>query len=141
MKAHAPEYVLTIVQHTHCADCMWLKNKITDVYHFSGIVRGEDSKRWHMNIISPHWERERRKQDFPAGFATVDVPAMKLEADDRLVFATQDIRLISELLAQIKYMLMDGQPNVEIETGLLETIQNWQAPSQGHYLEVLACAN
>ena len=41
MKPQASEYVLTIAQHTYCTDCMWLKNKITDVYHFSGIVRGE----------------------------------------------------------------------------------------------------
>ena len=45
-----PEYVLTIVQHTYCADCMWVKGKITDVYHASGIVRGEDSKRYRQTI-------------------------------------------------------------------------------------------
>jgi hypothetical protein len=50
-----PEYVLTIVQHTYCADCMWVKGKITDAYHASGIVRGEDSKRWRVQIISPPW--------------------------------------------------------------------------------------
>lgn len=120
MKSPAPEYVLTIVQHTYCRNCMWLKNKITDVYHFSGIVRGEDSKHWHMNIISPNWDRERRKADFPSGFLTVDVPAMKLEADHRLLFATQDANLIAELLTQVKWMLMNGLPNQEIALGLAE---------------------
>ena len=43
MNDRNPEYVLTIVQHTYCADCMWVKGKITDAYHASGIVRGEDS--------------------------------------------------------------------------------------------------
>ena len=97
-----PEYVITIVQHTYCADCMWLKGKITDAYHASGIVRGEDSKRWRMQILSPPWDREVRKTEFPSRFETIDVPAMKLEAGDRLAFATQDPGLISELLVQLK---------------------------------------
>src|SRR5262245_36841087 len=122
MNPPASDYSLTIVQHTYCNDCMWLKNKITDVYHFSGIVRGEYSKHWHMNIISPYWSREQRKKDFPQGFTTVDVPAMKLETDDRIIFATQDVNLISELLSQLKWMLMNGMSNQQIETGLMEIV-------------------
>lgn len=141
MKPQAPEYVLTIVQHTYCNDCMWLKNKITDVYHFSGIVRGEDSKHWHMNIISPHWNRERRGKDFPKGFATVDVPAMKLEIDDRVVFATQNANVISELLVQLKILLMDGASNSEIEKNLAESIQPLEEALQEPHFHEMACVN
>ena len=141
MKPHSPEYVLTIVQHTYCHDCMWLKNKITDVYHFSGIVRGEDSKHWHINIYSPRWNRDQRAKNFPGGFATVDVPAMKLEVDDRLVLATQDTAIIAELLGQLKWMLMNGLSNSEIENRLLDTIGTLSASSQQATIEELICAD
>jgi hypothetical protein len=121
-----PEYVLTIVQHTYCADCMWVKGKITDAYHASGIVRGEDSKRWRVQIISPPWDREARKNDFPSRFNTIDVPALKLEADNRLVCATQDPGLISELLVQLKWMLINRHSNAQIEKQLVEFVKEWK---------------
>jgi len=121
-----PDYVLTIVQHTYCADCMWVKGKITDAYHASGIVRGEDSKRWRVQIISPPWDREARKNEFPSRFETVDVPAMKLEANNRLVLATQDPALISELLVQLKWMLINRQSNKLIETQMIDFVKNWK---------------
>jgi hypothetical protein len=141
MKPQIPEYILTIVQHTYCNDCMWLKNKITDVYHFSGIVRGEDSKHWHINIISPYWSREQRKKNFPKGFATVDVPAMKLEAEDRVILATQDPTTISELLGQLKWMLMNGLSNSEIEERLIEIHTNLGGMSRDPFIQDSVCAD
>ena len=124
--ARQPEYVLTIVQHTYCADCMWVKGKITDAYHASGIVRGEDSKHWRVQIISPPWDREARKAEFPSRFETIDVPALKLEADNRLVYATQDAGLISEVLVQLKWMLINRHSNVQIEKQLVEFMKGWK---------------
>jgi hypothetical protein len=105
---------------------MWVKGKITDAYHASGIVRGEDSKHWRMQIISPPWDREARKTEFPSRFQTIDVPALKLEADDRLVYATQDPGLISEVLVQLKWMLINHHSNVEIEKQLVEFMKAWK---------------
>ena len=124
--ARQSEYVLTIVQHTYCADCMWVKGKITDAYHASGIVRGEDSKHWRLQIVSPPWEREARKAEFPSRFETIDVPALKLEADNRLVYATQDPGLISEVLVQLKWMLINRQSNIQIEKHLVEFMKAWK---------------
>ncbi len=121
-----PEYVLTIVQHTYCADCMWVKGKITDAYHASGIVRGDDSKHWRVQIISPPWDREARKADFPSRFATIDVPALKLEVDNRLICATQNPGLISDALVHLKWMLINRQPNVQIEKGLVDFMKEWK---------------
>ena len=126
MNDRNPEYVLTIVQHTYCADCMWVKGKITDAYHASGIVRGEDSKRWRVQIISPPWDREARKADFPSRFDSIDVPALKLEADNRLVFATQDPGLISEMLVQLKWMLINHHSNAQIEKQLVDIKKQWK---------------
>ena len=120
------EYVLTIVQHTYCPDCMWVKGKITDAYHASGIVRGEDSKRWRVQIISPPWDRDARQADFPSRFDTIDVPALKLEADHRLVFATQDPGLISEALIQLKWMLINRHSNEQIERQMLDFLKQWK---------------
>jgi len=122
-----PEYILTIVQHTYCADCMWVKGKITDVYHASGIVRGEDSKRWRMQIISPPWDREARKAEFPSLFDSIDVPALKLEAGSRLVIATQDSAFISDLLLHMKWMLINRLSNADIEKGVLDFAREWTA--------------
>jgi hypothetical protein len=127
--AREPEYVLTIVQHTYCADCMWVKGKITDAYHASGIVRGEDSKRWRMQIISPPWDREARRSDFPSRFETIDVPALKLETDNKLIFATQDPGLISEALVQLKWMLINRHTNEQIERQLADFVKGWKGQS------------
>ncbi len=126
MNDRNPEYVLTIVQHTYCADCMWVKGKITDAYHASGIVRGEDSKHWRVQIISPPWDREARKADFPSRFDSIDVPALKLEADHRLVYATQDPGLISEMLVQLKWMLINHHSNAQIEKQLVDIKKQWK---------------
>jgi hypothetical protein len=121
-----PEYVLTIIQHTYCADCMWVKGKITDVYHASGIVRGEDSKHWRMQIIAPPWDREERKREFPSQFATVDVPALKLEADRRLIIATQEPALISDLLVHLKWLLINRRTNAQIEQEVARFVKEWK---------------
>ncbi|HKG23760.1 MAG TPA: hypothetical protein VKC34_17800 [Blastocatellia bacterium] len=126
MNAQEPEYILTIIQHTYCNDCMWMKGKITDAYHASGIVRGEDSKRWRMQIISPPWERDDRRAEFPRGFNDVDVPAMKLEVGRRLAFATQNPALINELLMKLKWMLINRHSNAQIEKQLLEIARDWK---------------
>jgi hypothetical protein len=123
------EYVLTIVQHTYCPDCMWVKGKITDAYHASGIVRGEDSKHWRVQIISPPWDRDARRADFPSRFDTIDVPALKLEADNRLVFATQEPGLISEVLVQLKWMLINRHSNDQIENQLIDFLRTWKGES------------
>lgn len=121
-----PDYLLTIVQHTYCADCMWVKGKITDVYHASGIVRGEDSKYWRVQILSPPWDREARVGQFPSRFETIDVPALKLEADGRLILATQDPALIPDLLVQLKWMLINRRNNSEIEREILAFAKDWK---------------
>jgi hypothetical protein len=122
----APEYVLTVVQHTYCSDCIWIKGKITDVYHASGIVRGEDSKRWRMHILSPPWERDARTTEFPSGFESVDVPALKLVVGSEVALATQNPDLINEILVKLKVMLMNRLPNSKIRTQLDEIIRNWK---------------
>ncbi len=127
IESKEPDYVLTIVQHTYCADCMWVKGKITDVYHASGIVRGEDSKRWRMQIISPPWDREARRHEFPSKFASVDVPALKLEAGNKLVTATQDPALIGDLLMHLKWLLINRVSNAEIEKGVMDFTREWKA--------------
>ncbi|HKP12301.1 MAG TPA: hypothetical protein VJZ91_09335 [Blastocatellia bacterium] len=126
-----PEYVLTVVQHTYCGDCIWLKGKITDVYIASGIVRGDDSKRWRMQILSPPWERAERKRDFPSGFPDIDVPALKLEVDNQIVFATQQPGLINEVLVSLKPMLVGRESNAQIRSTLEEVVRNYkEAPNQ-----------
>ena len=126
-----PEYVLTVVQHTYCGDCLWLKGRITDVYIASSIVRGDDSKRWRMQILSPPWERAERKRDFPKGFPDIDVPALKFEVDERIVIATQQPGLINELLVQLKPMLLSRASNALIQRKLEEVVRNFkEAPNQ-----------
>lgn len=120
------DYVLTIVQHTYCPDCMWMKGKITDVYHASGIVRGDDSKRWRVQIISPPWDRALRKADFPTRFDTIDVPAIKLEAGNRLIFATQVGPLVGDLLVKLKWLLIHRKSNAEIESEIKDFIGTWK---------------
>jgi hypothetical protein len=127
IEPNQPDYLLTIVQHTYCADCMWLKGKITDVYHASGIIRGEESRYWRMQILSPPWDREARQAEFPSRFQTVDVPAFKLEADARLILATQNPQLITDLLVQLKWMLINRRTNAEIEKELMAFAKNWKA--------------
>lgn len=126
-----PEYILTIVQHTYCGDCMWLKGKITDTYHASGIVRGDDSKQWRVNILSPPWDRDARRADFPDGFKTIDVPALKLEVNDRIALATQDPSLINELLIRLKWMLLNRLSNSEIEDQMVEIAREWKGAPEG----------
>ena len=129
MSVQEPDYILTIIQHTYCNDCMWMKGKITDAYHASGIVRGEDSKRWRMQIISPPWDRNERRAEFPKGFSDVDVPAMKLEVGKRIAFATQSPTLINELLVKLKWMLINRHANAQIEKQLFEIAKNWKEPA------------
>jgi hypothetical protein len=129
MSASHSEYVLTLVQHTYCTDCMWIKGKITDVYHASGIVRGEDSKHWRVNVLSPPWDRDLRRSEFPKGFTTIDVPAMKLEVNKRVVFATQDPHLISELLMQMKWLLINCHTNDQIQEEMIKIVKNWDTAS------------
>jgi hypothetical protein len=104
---------------------MWIKGKITDVYHASGIVRGEDSKRWRVNVLSPPWDRDARRAEFPAGFSTIDVPAMKLEVNRKVIFATQDPVLINELLMKLKWLLINCHTNSQIEEELVKVFHNW----------------
>jgi hypothetical protein len=105
---------------------MWLKGKITDVYHASGIVRGEDSKHWRVQILSPPWDREERKAEFPSRFATVDVPAFKIEVDKRLVIATQDPALIGDLLVHLKWLLINRHSNSQIEKQVVDFAREWK---------------
>jgi len=131
LNSKAPEYVLTVVQHTYCGDCIWLKGKITDVYIASGIVRGEDSKNWRMQILSPPWDRTERKRDFPKGFPDVDVPAMKLEVDGRIIFASQQPGLINEVLLKLKPMLVSRHSNAQIQKQLEEVVRTYkESPTQ-----------
>jgi hypothetical protein len=140
MSVANPEYVLTIVQHTYCTDCMWIKGKITDVYHASGIVRGEDSKHWRINVLSPPWDREARRLEFPKGFSTIDVPAMKLEVNKRVVFATQDPHLISELLVKMKWLMINNHPNAKIQEEMVKIVKGWDADSVSAVSSNAICA-
>ena len=115
---------------------MWVKGKITDVYHASGIVRGEDSKRWRMQILSPPWDRESRKAEFPSRFASVDVPALKLEAGNRLIIASQDPAFISDLLLHMKWMLINRMSNSEIEKGVMDFANQWTAKPDSNLCSV-----
>jgi hypothetical protein len=135
----SPEYVLTIVQHTYCTDCMWIKGKITDVYHASGIVRGEDSKHWRMNVLSPPWDRDMRRAEFPAGFSSIDVPAMKLEVNQKVIFATQDPVLINELLIKLKWLLINCHTNPQIEEELVKVMRNWDSEAAIVAANQIAC--
>ena len=135
------EYVLTIVQHTYCTDCMWIKGKITDVYHASGIVRGEDSKRWRVNVLSPPWDRDARRAEFPIGFSTIDVPAMKLEVNKKLIFATQDPILINELLMKLKSLLINCRTNAQIEEELEKIEKNWDRSSASVPANQIVCVS
>ena len=119
------EYVVTIIQHTFCKDCIWLKNKITVVYHASGMNRGDDSQHWRINIISPPWDRQERATEFPSGFQTVEVPALKLEVDHELLFATQNPALIRELLTKLKWLLINRHTNMQIEGQMAKMVQEW----------------
>ena len=124
----APEYNLTIIQHTYCSDCVWINGRISQVYQASGIVRGDDSRRWRVQIVSPPWEREARQSEFPSYFETVDVPAIKLEAGNRVVFASQDPALINDVLVHLKWMLVNRRSNAQIEIELAQFVQNWKPP-------------
>lgn len=126
MASTESDYVLTIVQHNYCGDCMWIKGKITDVYHASSQMRGEDSKNWRINIISPMWDRNKRALDFPRGFDSIDVPALKLEVDRRPVLATQNPGLINELLLRLKSLLMNKQTNAQIQAELVRVGKEWK---------------
>ncbi len=139
MNASNSEYVLTLVQHTYCTDCMWIKGKITDVYHASGIVRGENSKHWRVNVLSPPWDREARRSEFPKGFSTIDVPAMKLEVDKKAVFATQDPHLISELLMKMKWLLINSHTNEQIQEEMIKIVKNWDTTSVSAVASNVVC--
>ena len=120
------DYLLTVLQHNYCSDCMWIKGKITDVYHASSLMRGEDSKTWRINIISPAWDRGKRALGFPKGFENIDVPALKLEVDGRILFATQNPALIDAALLKLKGLLMARKSNSEISSELQLLVRDWK---------------
>ncbi len=105
MAQHTSEYVLTLVQHAFCTDCALVKNKIAEIYIMSGLNRGEQSKHWRVQILSPPWDRNARRSEFPKGFKSVDVPALKLEVNGRIMAATQIPGDISDILSKLKEML------------------------------------
>ena len=114
MTQQSKEYVLTLVQHTYCADCALIKNKIAEVYIMSGLPRGEQSKHWRIQIVSPPWDRTARRRDFPNGFSDVDVPAIKLEVNGRITALTQTPGVISAVLVRLKEMLAERASNEEM---------------------------
>jgi len=118
------EYVLTVVQHTYCVDCAVIKNKIAEIYILSGLQRGEQSKYWRVQVLSPPWDRSKRRREFPTGFADVDVPALKLEVNGRIIAATQVPGIISAVLASLKQMLADRRSNEEMASEIASLIQN-----------------
>jgi hypothetical protein len=118
------EYVLTVVQHTYCADCAMVKNKIAEVYIMSGLQRGEQSKHWRVQVVSPPWDRNMRRREFPTGFSGIDVPALKLEVNGRIVAATQTPGVISAVLARLKQMLADRSSNEEMASEVASLAQN-----------------
>ncbi|HEY7546187.1 MAG TPA: hypothetical protein VID27_14945 [Blastocatellia bacterium] len=105
MAQQTSEYVLTLVQHAFCTDCALVKNKIAEIYIMSGLNRGEQSKHWRVQILSPPWDRNARRTEFPKGFKSVDVPALKLEVNGRVVATTQAPGDISNILSKLKEML------------------------------------
>ncbi|HLG14921.1 MAG TPA: hypothetical protein VJH03_10530 [Blastocatellia bacterium] len=119
MNTQTPDYVLTLVQHTYCKDCALIKNKIAEVYITSGLRRGEESKNWRIQIVSPPWDRDLRRAAFPSGFDDVDVPALKMEVNNRVVAATQEPAAISVILTRLKEMLIDRRTNEEMASEIL----------------------
>ena len=114
MALQMTEFVLTLVQHTYCADCALIKNKIAEVYIMSGLPRGEQSKHWRIQVLSPPWDRNARRREFPSGFADVDVPALKLEINGRTAATTQVPGVISAVLVKLKEMLGDRCSNEQM---------------------------
>ena len=114
MAQQTSEYVLTLVQHTYCSDCASIKNKIAEVYIMSGLPRGEESRHWRLQILSPPFDREARRDAFPAGFKNVDVPALKMEVNGRTAAVTQVPGTISAILNRLKEMLREHRSNAEM---------------------------
>jgi hypothetical protein len=110
------EYILTLVQHTYCTDCALIKNKIAEVYIMSGLARGDESRYWRVQVISPPWDRKAREREFPSGFKSVDVPALKMEVNGRVVATTQVPGTISAILVKLKEMLGKRQSNDQMAT-------------------------
>lgn len=77
---------------------------------------------WRMEILSPSLDASRRPDDFPQGFDTLDVPGLKLEADGKVVFAVQEPFIVEQLLARLKWMLINHQSNEQIASQLTELI-------------------
>jgi len=133
---HQKDYLLTIVQHNYCSDCMWLKGKITDVYHASSLMRGDDSRNWRINIISPFWDRDKRPKDFPKGFDSVDVPALKIEVDGKVAVASQNPALIGEMLLKLKSALTGREANQSIVERIQTLARDWKDPETPASCEV-----
>ena len=114
MTKEIPEYVLTLVQHTYCTDCALIKNKIAEVYIMSGLPRGEESRYWRVQIVSPPWDRNARRKEFPKGFQDVDVPALKMEVNGRISATTQAPSTISAILVRLKEMLGERLSNAQL---------------------------
>ena len=119
MAQQQSEYVLTLVQHTYCSDCASIKNKIAEVYIMSGLPRGEDSRYWRLQILSPPWDREARRKEFPAGFKDVDVPALKMEINGRTAAVSQVPGTISVILAKLKEMLREHRTNDQMASEIV----------------------
>ena len=111
MAQQMSEYVLTLVQHTYCSDCASIKNRIAEVYIMSGLPRGEESRYWRLQILSPPWDRDARRSEFPTGFKNVDVPALKMEINGRTAAVTQVPGTISTILTKLKEMLREHRSN------------------------------
>ena len=114
-----------MVQHTCCDNCYKLKSKFIDVYNASGVSRGEDSKHWRVELLSPAQDGEDERSNFPAGFDGTDVPALKLEADGRVLFAVQEATLIEELMGRLKWMLINHNSNDQIQSQLTQMAEHW----------------
>lgn len=127
MTQQMSEYVLTLVQHTYCSDCASIKNKIAEVYIMSGLPRGEESRYWRLQIVSPPWDREARRSEFPAGFKTVDVPALKMEINGRVCAATQAPGTISAILGRLKEMLREHRTNQQMSSEISRMVNTSSA--------------
>ena len=123
MAQQMSEYVLTLVQHTYCSDCASIKNKIAEVYIMSGLPRGEESRYWRLQILSPPFDRDARRNEFPSGFKDVDVPALKMEINGRTAALTQVPATISAILTKLKEMLREHRSNQQMASEIARLIK------------------
>jgi len=89
-----------------------------------------------IQVVSPRWDREARKAEFPSGFKEYDVPALKLEVDGRTATTSQAPAAISAVLASLKAMLMNRASNGEMAAEIENLVKTAIDSRTGNYCPV-----